>query len=152
LTIRKRRRGIIYFVHQFKPTEREAALLDDPEMLAAVTAINRQIHTLAPVLNSPSMTNAIAVTSSPPETPIAHMVKRHNGATYIFAAAMRNQPTRATFKIGASSFQSRAREQAVPSKASAAEVLGESRRAQIRDGEFADDFQPYDVHLYQIPD
>jgi hypothetical protein len=27
-------RGLIYFVHQFKPTFREAALLDDPEMLA----------------------------------------------------------------------------------------------------------------------
>src|SRR5687767_324085 len=50
--------GIIYFVHQFKPTEREAALLDDPEMLAAVTAINRQIRTLAPVLNSPSLADA----------------------------------------------------------------------------------------------
>src|SRR4029453_10684534 len=33
-------RGLIYFVHQFKPNFREAALLDDPEMLAGVTAIN----------------------------------------------------------------------------------------------------------------
>ena len=47
-------RGLIYFVHQFKPTFREAALLDDPEMLAAVTALNQQITGLAPVLNTPS--------------------------------------------------------------------------------------------------
>ena len=48
-------RGLIYFVHQFKPRFNEHALLDDPEMLTAVTAINRQIHDLAPVLNSPSL-------------------------------------------------------------------------------------------------
>ena len=29
-------RGFIYFVHQFKPTFREPALLDDPEMLCAI--------------------------------------------------------------------------------------------------------------------
>ena len=46
-------RGLIYFVHQFKPKFNEHALLDDPEMLAAVTAVNRQIRELAPVLNSP---------------------------------------------------------------------------------------------------
>ena len=46
-------RGLIYFVHEFKPKFNEHALLDDPEMLAAVTAINRQIRDLAPVLNSP---------------------------------------------------------------------------------------------------
>jgi hypothetical protein len=32
-------RGLIYFVHQFKPAFKEAALLDDPEMLSAVSAI-----------------------------------------------------------------------------------------------------------------
>jgi len=35
--------GLIYFVHQFKPKFIEAALLADPEILAAVSAINRQI-------------------------------------------------------------------------------------------------------------
>ena len=47
--------GLIYFVHQFKPRFREAALLDDPEMTEAVTALNRQITQLAPVLNSPTI-------------------------------------------------------------------------------------------------
>ena len=40
-------RGLIYFVHQFKPMFREAALLDDSEILAGVTALNRQITELA---------------------------------------------------------------------------------------------------------
>ena len=48
-------RGLIYFVHQFQPRFNEHALLDDPEMLAAVSAINHQIHDLAPVLNSPDV-------------------------------------------------------------------------------------------------
>jgi hypothetical protein len=52
-------RGLIFFVHQFEPVFREAALLADPEMLAAVTALNRQIAGLAPVLNSPPMTNRV---------------------------------------------------------------------------------------------
>src|ERR1041385_6937025 len=43
-------RGLIYFVHEFEPKFNEAALLDDPEMLAAVTRINQQIHALAAVL------------------------------------------------------------------------------------------------------
>ena len=127
--------GLIYFVHQFKPTFKEAALLDDAEMLKAVTAINRQIHELAPVLNSPSITDALTVTSS---TPIATMVKRHGGQLYVFAVGMSNQPTRCTFKV---------REQ---SGNADAEVLGTSRTIALRNGEFSDDFKPYDVNLYRM--
>jgi hypothetical protein len=126
--------GLIYFVHQFKPTFKEAALLDDPEMLDAVTAINRQIHELAPVLNSPTITNALTVTSS---TPLATMVKRHAGNLYLFAVGMTNQPARATFKFS--------------DQSGTAEVLGTSRTIALRNGEFSDDFKPYDVNLYRIP-
>jgi hypothetical protein len=31
-----------------------------------------------------------------------------------------------------------------------AEVLGENRKLEVRDGKFNDTFQPYDVHLYRI--
>jgi hypothetical protein len=127
--------GLIYFVHQFKPTFKEAGLLDDPEMLKAVTAINRQIHELAPVLNSPTITDALTVTSS---TPIATMVKRHEGKLYVFAVGMSNQPAQCTFKV---------REQ---SGNADAEVLGASRTIPVRNGEFSDDFKPYDVNLYRM--
>jgi hypothetical protein len=69
-------RGIIYFVHQFAPEFREAALLDDPEMLAAVTALNREIRDLAPVLNAPTARDAVQVQVSDPAVPVAVMVKR----------------------------------------------------------------------------
>ncbi|HKQ38366.1 MAG TPA: hypothetical protein VJ063_09835 [Verrucomicrobiae bacterium] len=133
-------RGIIYFVHQFKPTEREAALLDDPEMLAAITAINRQVHALAPALNSPSVKNTVNVQSSASDVPIAIMVKQQDGATYLFAAGMRNGSTRATFKFR------------TPFKPSTAHVLEESRTIAVRNGEFVDEFEPYDVHLYKMGD
>jgi hypothetical protein len=131
-------RGIIYFVHQFKPVFREAALLDDPEMLAAVTAINKQIRELAPVLNSPTLPRRVTVSLPPDSAPVATMVKEHDGAIYLFAVCMRNLPGRATFKISGL-------------KDSAAEVLRENRSVTAAAGEFADSFKPYEVHLYRIP-
>ncbi|MES2466430.1 MAG: hypothetical protein V4675_03940 [Verrucomicrobiota bacterium] len=87
-------RGLIYFVHQFAPSFNEAALLDDPEMLAAVTAVNAQVHELAPALNSPTVIDAAAVESLSPETEVAFMVKQQTGATYLFAVNLRNQPAK----------------------------------------------------------
>lgn len=130
--------GLVYFVHQFKPTFNEHALLDDPEMLSAVTALNKQIHTLAPVLNSPTVKETASVSSSSAEVPIALMAKRHDGATYLFTVGMRNGPARGSFVV-----------HGLPEKATA-EVLGEGRTISVQNGKFSDDFQPYDVHLYRI--
>jgi hypothetical protein len=130
--------GIVYFVHQFQPTFNEHALLDDPEMLPAVTEINRQIHELAPVLNSPSIPDRVTVQSSDENVPIAAMVKELGGATYLLTVGMRNGPTTGRFDL-----------KGVPDGAEI-EVLGEGRRLQIRDGRFSDAFAAYDVHLYRI--
>ncbi len=129
-------RGLIWFVHQFKPTFREAALLDDPEMLAAVTAVNQQITRLAPVLNSPTLTYAVKVTSSKTDVPIATMVKKHNGATFLFAVNMRDAATSATFSE-------------LP-KNSTVTVLDENRTISLKDSSFTDQFEPWAVHLYRI--
>jgi hypothetical protein len=131
-------RGLIYFVHQFKPTFKEAALLDDPELLAGVTGINREIHELAPVLNSPTVTGGASVVLSNKETTIALMMKRGKQGTYLFAVNMRPQPTAATFHLAEIRGSPRA------------EVLDESRRISVNDGRFRDDFAPYEVHLYRI--
>jgi hypothetical protein len=134
-------RGLIYFVHQFQPKFNEHALLDDPEMLRAVTVLNRQIQDLAPVLNSPSLKDAATVRSSNADVPIDIMVKRQGGTTYVFAVAMRNAATRGSFQI-----------QGLPAQSSA-EVLGEgtpSRAIRVSEGRFEDDFQPFEVHLYAI--
>ena len=130
--------GLIYFVHEWKPKFNEHALLDDPEMLAAVTEINHQIHELAPVLNSPTVKGGASVISSRADIPVDIMVKRHEGATYLFAAGMRNGLTIASFKVYDIS------------PTATAEVIGEGRKIDVRNGRFQDDFNVYDVHLYRI--
>ena len=129
--------GLIWFVHQFQPKFNEWALLDDPVMLPAVTAINRQIHELAPVLNSPTVAGGARVQSSNPRAPIAHLLKRYQGATYLFTVGMRNAPTTGTFTVAG-----------LPPRAKV-EVIGEGRDIAITDGQFSDDFAPYAVHLYR---
>lgn len=139
-------RGLIYFVHEFQPKFNEHALLDDPAMLAGVTALNRQIQELAPVLNSPTVAAAATATSAAPNVlPIDALVKRHNGALYVFAAAMRAGGSAAAAQRGVFTLRD------LPAgSAATAEVLGEGRTIPVRGGRFADHFAPYDVHLYRI--
>lgn len=131
-------RGIIYFAHQFKPKFIEAALLADAEMLAAVTKLNQQITRLAPVLNSPTITNAVTIQSINDAAPIATMVKPLDGFTYIFAVAMRPLDTEVKFE--SKQFAENA----------SVEVLDESRTLPITDGKFSDTFGPWGVHLYRV--
>jgi len=74
--------GLIYFVHEWQPRFNESALLDDVEMLGAVTRINARIHALAPVLNAPTQSDAVTVVSSDPDVPIASLVKSYRGDVY----------------------------------------------------------------------
>jgi hypothetical protein len=131
-------RGLIYFVHQFQPTFIEAGLLADPEMTAAVKAINKQIHELAPVLNSPTVADGVTVSSSAAEVPVEAMVKRRDGSTYVFAVGMRDGSTTATFRVAGLAGAARV------------EVLGEGRTLEAKDGTFRDTFDPWAVHLYRI--
>jgi hypothetical protein len=130
--------GLIYFVHQFQPAFNEHALLDDPEMLPAVTALNRQIQDLAPVLNSPTIREGASVQPTNEDVPVSTLCKRVKGVTYLFTVGMRNASTRAAFKIPG-----------VPANA-VAEVLGENRNIPLKAGGFEDAFDPYAVHLYRI--
>jgi hypothetical protein len=131
-------RGIIYFVHEFKPRSSDHALLDDPPMLAAVTGVNAQIRRLAPVLNSPSVEGAATVASSSENVPIDVMVKRQGDSIYLFAVGMRNAPTTGSFSLPA-----------LPPTAQV-QALDEDRTLVARNGKFTDAFQAYDVHLYRV--
>jgi hypothetical protein len=131
-------RGLIYFVHQFQPKFNEHALLDDPQMLPAVTAINRQVAELAPVLNSPTLSDAATVAPSDPEAPVDIAVKRRRGATYVLACGMRNKPGKAAFNVLGMGGERKVT------------VLGENRSVTARDGRFEDSFGRYGVHLYRV--
>jgi len=130
--------GLIYFVHQFKPQFNEDSLLDNPKLLAQVTAINKQVHALAPVINSPNVEGVATVVSANEEVPVRIMTKRHEGAAYIFAAAMREGKTNATFQVDGLA------------AGTVIEVIGEDRTVTASKGQFADDFGGYDVHLYKM--
>ena len=121
------------------PQFREAALLAYPEMLAAVTALNRQITELAPVLNSPTIGGAAAVKSENADVPVAMMVKRHDGATFLFAVGMRDGATVATFAL-----------KGIDGNRTV-DVLGENRTLTSKGGSFTDNFAPWDAHLYRLP-
>jgi len=162
-------RGLIYFVHQFQPTFIEAGLLHEPELLAAVTKINRQVRDLAPVLNSPTvrriahpkspaqplkpeglpsfmlkadLTYAFYVQTAPADVPIDVMVKQYEQATYVFAVCMADAEATLTF-----GYKARPDGSDPP-----AEVLGEGRKIQRIPGRrLTDKFKPYDVHIYKLP-
>jgi hypothetical protein len=130
--------GIVYFCHQFKPNFIEAGLLADAEMLAGVTAVNKQIQELAPVLNSPTIIDRVSVESSVAEQPVETLVKQQGQDLYVFAVGMRGGETTASFQVAGLSGNGKA------------EVLGEGRSVEVTAGKFADRFGPWDVHLYRI--
>jgi hypothetical protein len=131
-------RGLIYFVHQFKPKFDEHALLDDPEMLTEVTAINHQIESLASLLNSPTVEKAASVQSASPQTPIDIMAKRQGQELTLCAVGMRNAATTGTFTVSGTT------------DSTTVEVLREARTLPVHNGRFSDAFRPYDVHLYRL--
>ena len=130
--------GIQYFCHRFQPTFSETDCLDDAPTATAMTNINRQLTALAPVLNSPTVSNGVSSKSSAPDIPVDTLLKRQPGASYLFATEMRAGRTTATFTL-----------RDFPAHASA-EVLGEDRSISVTNGVFQDEFLSYGVHLYKI--
>lgn len=130
-------RGIFYFVHEFSPSFREDGLFNHPELVQAVTAINAEIKSLAPVLNSATVTGKTQVSVSPTTVPVDTMTKVYGDSTYVFAAAMRGTPVNATFTLS-------------PALNGQVEVIGENRGLTLSNGRFQDGFAGYGVHLYRI--
>jgi hypothetical protein len=132
-------RGLIYFVHEFAPAFNDHALLDDPDMLAGVTAVNAEIRAAAPVLNAGEAVAGARVVSSDPDVPVAALVLRHGGAIHVFAVGLRDGQADATLTIPG-----------LPATATAG-VLDEDRTLTVRDGVLRDHFTPYAVRRYRIP-
>ncbi|HVV50176.1 MAG TPA: hypothetical protein VHO06_10990 [Polyangia bacterium] len=130
--------GIAYFVDTWQPSFREDGIFADSTMVAAVTALNAQIETLAPELNSADIPNLASVTSSNSAAPIDLMVKAHGQTLYLFAAVSRAGTATGTFTV------------AGMTGGATATVLGESRTVKVTAGTFSDAFAANDVHLYEI--
>lgn len=126
-------RGLIYFVHQFKPSFNAAALLDDPVMLKAVAALNHEITRFASVINSADINSDIKVQA---DIPIVTMLKKYNDTTYLFTVSMLDSSVSATFTLP-KSFQK-----------TKAGVANENRSLNAVNGIFKDHFKPWEVHIY----
>ncbi len=134
--------GLVLFCHQWHPFC-EYELLQEPAMLAMVTASNQQIQQLAPVLNCPSVAVSLSPLSVPSGSyPVDYMVKQYAGSTWLFAVEMRNGSAAPTFTVPGLK------------QPATAVVLGESRSLPVTASggvfQFQDSFGPYAVHLYQI--
>jgi hypothetical protein len=129
--------GIMYFVHVLSPTFREDGIFNYPSSVQAVTSIDAQITSLAPVLNSATVTGDAQVSSSASGVTIDMMEKNFGGSKYVFAVARANSSTNGTFTV--------------PGNPTATvTVLGESRTIAMTNGKFQDSFAAYAVHLYQF--
>lgn len=128
-------KGFGYFCHSFVEKTDDIALLRDEEMMAAIKKINEQVTSLAPVLNSPDTKGYATVQSSDRSVPVDILSKRDGKVHYIFAVAMRDGETSATFNV---------------KRGRTVEVLGENRILQIKKGKFVDRFSAYGVHLYKV--
>lgn len=132
-------RGLIYFVHQFAPTFKEASLLDDPELLEGVTSINRQVIELAPVLNSPDITDAIVFASPQPENPIQVLVKRYQGSLYLLASNESPKPAAATLQV------------TVPlADGAQLKPIADGSPIELRDAKFKLELPGYGIGLYRL--
>ena len=58
-------RGIVYFAHEFQPKFVEAGLLAHAEIAAAVRDVDREILSLAPVLNEPTVADVATLFTKP---------------------------------------------------------------------------------------
>jgi len=125
--------GLIYFVHQFRPTRIEAALFEDPAGMAAVKAEHARIQALAPVLLSPTVAGAATVVSGD----VALMAKDHGDRRYLFAVSMTGTPQEARMALAGA-------------PASASRLDGDERIA-LRDGVLTDAFPAYGHRVYIFP-
>ncbi len=136
-------RGIIYFVHQFKPNFVEATWFNEPELATAIRKINQRIQTLAKAILSPASNDVFSASirdshgTALPAEHIAITSRREGCTSYVFAASLTNQPLKATIRLR--------------QLAGSAEVLDENRSLMLEQGKLEDHFAPYAVHLYAIP-
>jgi hypothetical protein len=130
--------GVIYFIDSWNPSFREDAIFETMPMVTAVTALNQQIKSLAPELNSATLPNLVAVTSSNAAAPIDTMVKANGTSLYVFAAISRKGTATGAFTVTGMTGNG------------VATVVGENRTIDIAAGGFSDAFAANGVHIYQI--
>ncbi len=130
-------RGLIYFVHQFRPAFQEAALLEDPENAAAVARINAEVQSLAPAFSNEAPSKGL--TLDPGTNEVATLFRQFKGSNYLFTASLSASDLQ--LSVGGEPLGANPR----------VEVLHEERTIQPVSSRMADRFAPYGVHIYRWP-
>jgi hypothetical protein len=130
--------GIEYFIDTWEPKFQEDGIFKDANMVAAVTALDAQIKSLAPELNSATLANLVSVTSSNTAAPIDMMVKANGTSLYVFSAIARTGTTMGSFAVNGMTGNA------------TATVIGENRTVTVTAGKFSDTFAANGVHIYKI--
>jgi hypothetical protein len=76
----------------------ETGCLDDAPTADTLAVINREITELAPVLDTRPVANGVKVVT-PANQVVDTLLKRYQGATYLFAVEMRGQRSTARFEL-----------------------------------------------------
>jgi hypothetical protein len=130
--------GVEYFIDTWNPSFREDGIFADAAMVTAVTALNKQILSLAPELNSSTLPNLVSVTSSNAAAPVDTMVKANGTSLYVFAAISRAGTATASYEVTGMTGNG------------VATVVGEGRTIDVTAGKFSDAFGANAVHIYKI--
>jgi hypothetical protein len=130
--------GILYFIDLISPDFREDGIFADAAMVAGVTALNQEIKSLAPELNSATIPGLVTVASSNTAAPIDLMVKAHGTSLYVFSAISRAGTATGSFAIKGMTGNA------------VATVVGESRTVAVAAGKFTDAFSANGAHVYEI--
>jgi hypothetical protein len=130
--------GILYFIDLISPTFREDGIFADPTMVTAVTALNKEITSLAPELNSATIPNLVTVSSSNAAAPIDIMVKANGSTLYVFSAISRAGTATGSFTLEGMTGNA------------VATVVGEGRTLDVTAGKFSDSFSANGAHVYTI--
>jgi hypothetical protein len=131
--------GILYFIDSWNPSFREDAIFETAAMVTAVTALDQQIKSLAPVLNSATVPDLVTVsTADDAAVPVDTMVKASGTSLYVFSAVSRTGTTTASYVVtGLTGNVS-------------AQVVGENRTIDVVAGRFSDAFAANAVHIYDL--
>ncbi|MBY0336725.1 MAG: hypothetical protein K2X11_08930 [Acetobacteraceae bacterium] len=125
-------RGIIWFAHGGEPF-RSTMLLENPLMVATVSALNRRALALAPVLNAPPPTAPPARVTG---EDIAVFQRRHEGMAYILLANHARER--------------RSLELELPGGTTLQPIEGGAEVA-LQAGRHREELEPYGIRLWRVP-
>lgn len=134
--------GVTYFAHHVTTAGMNPVYpIQNPAVAAAVRDTNRSVTTYGAVLARPTVPGTVVTSTG--SVPVTALTKDLGRDTYVFAMGDGNAGHPSGSPVDATI--------ALPTNGTVVEVLGESRTLPIVGSSFTDHFEPYELHVYRIP-